>query len=262
MWTSQGILMHQLDPPPAMPSTTYTLAVAPNGLWLAAAPRTALLLLYDLQKPRLVTAMHPKNQTPILQLSFLSDSRTLAVLTSDSQISFTDVESARHLFSMQLLSPSAAMFVERRGNYAAAITTSGTISLHDVATVREAAALVPPPPGTLSTPNALKRTAPQELAELDLRPLPPQRPNAPATAASAPRGRAVARGTSPHAAGRSRSGSWGRGRPPRSVPRPRALSSESSGGGLRTSAARTRRHGGIVRVRVHAEPTSCWFSTL
>lgn len=259
MWTSQGMLSHQLESPPAVPPTSYTLAVAPNGMWLAAAPRTPLLLLYDLQQPRLITAMHPKNQNPILQLAFLADSRTLAALTSDSKLTFTDVENARHLYTVQLPSPSTAVCVERRGNYAAAVTTGGTASLHDLSVVREAAALVPPPPGTLSAATTLKRTAPRELADLDLRPLPPQRSAAavpqrsaaavPASAAP-PRGRSTAR---PHTRARaansaSRSASWGRGLPPLSVPRARALSNESPRG-RGGSSGRRQSSGGIVRVR-------------
>lgn len=251
LWTSQGILSQQLEPPPAVPPTSYTLAVAPNGLWLAAAPRTPLLLLYDLQHPHLITAMHPKNQNPILQLAFLADSRTLAALTTDSKLTFTDVETARHLFAVQLPSPSAAVCVERRGNYAAAVTTGGTVSLHDLSVVREAAALVPPPPGTLPASAALKQTAPRELADLDLRPLPPQRPAAAVPASAAPlRGRAHTR---PHASARaarsgSRSGSRGRGLPPLSAPRATTLSSESHGR-RDGSSGRQRSPSGIVRVR-------------
>lgn len=255
LWTPRGILSHRLEPPASVPSTSYALAVAPNGLWLAAAPSTPLLLLYDLQHPRLVTAMHPKNQHPVLQLSFLADSRTLAVLSSDSRITFTDVESARQLFSLQLPSPAAAMCVERRGNYAAAVTSGGTVSLHDVAAVREAVPLLPAAADSLSDPCMLKRTAPAALRSLDLRALPPQPGAAAAStraAAAHQRGRGAARGQSAGAAScsRSRSDSWGRGRPPRTGQRAPLDDRHRSGPQQRRS------DGNIVRVRSHTRTSA------
>eukprot|EP00892_Ulva_mutabilis_P009022 jgi/Ulvmu1/6492/UM003_0125.1 len=269
MWTSQGILSHRLEPPPAVSPTSYSLAVAPNGQWLAAAPSTPLLLLYDLQHPRLVTAMHPTNQHPILQLSFLADSRTLAALTSDSRITFTDVETARQLYSIKLPSPAAAMCVERRGNYATAVTTGGTISLHDVAAIREAVAPLPAAAEGLPVPGVLKRTAPAALATLDLRPLPPQPAARTGTTAAAgagtagQRGRGAARGQSARTAScsRSRSGSWGRARPPRSGQRAASTGSRAAGaqhwdGGERIVRPSSLSPGGTRRPRSRSAGSS------
>lgn len=149
-----------------------------------------------------------------------------------------------YLFILPVLNTSAGLCVERRGNYAVAVTTGGTISLHDVAAIRGVASLATPPPGIAPITTTMKRTAPKDISRLDLRALPPPH-SSPAPAANAPpatRGRPSARPRSARAGEGSRSSSWGHKRPPLAAPRARARSSE----GL---PARHRSPSEIVRVR-------------
>lgn len=142
----------------------YVLAASPDGSWLAIAPRAPLIFLYDLKNLRLIAALHPRNTQPILRLSFLSDARTLAALSTDSRLTMFDVEAATEIYSAQLCSPAAQVCVERRGNYAVSVTAGGTASLHDLAAVRQTAMCEDPTP--------LRHTQPQDLHLLQLQPNP------------------------------------------------------------------------------------------
>jgi hypothetical protein len=171
LWTPQGTLSRTLPPPVDTVQSDYVLAASPDGSWLAIAPRAPLILLYDLKNPRLIAALHPRNTQPILRLSFTSDARTLAALSTDSRLTMFDIEAATELFCAQLCSPAVHVCVERRGNYAVAVTGGGTVSLHDLAAVRRSAMSEDPTP--------LRHTRPQDLHLLRLQPI----PAAPAAAA-------------------------------------------------------------------------------
>jgi hypothetical protein len=137
-------------------------ASSPDGQWLAVAPATGPLLLWDSVASNLECALQSPSAAPHAHLVFLPNSHMIAVCAADGSVALVDVVTA--VTRARLLLPTApqphGVSFDARGARMIALCGEGQLALYDIGAVRRAAEGDGPP-------AELQRIPPPQLSRQD-----------------------------------------------------------------------------------------------
>ena len=145
----EGKLSARLTLPQPVHTASAPLAVTRDGGWLATALthsadaytcQSALSRIYiwGLQHKAVSHALQLSPGSAVVQIDFVPGSTMLAVLTADSRLTTLDAISGTVASCIHSSGAAEAFALEAHGNYAAIISSTGTLALYDLAAARAA----------------------------------------------------------------------------------------------------------------------------